>query len=162
MVVCGHGKVDNFCAKHGMIIAERCTGSVLDYNGVCKVIVTDREMPEAEYYYLKGRMLARGYELVSTKYKDTGFAASIVTYHARNEAKGRKKHGGRCKFGFKRVKGEIVVHEERMAVVRRILELSDQGCSLREIQADEGVHRDGDTLSLSTIHLIIKNREDYM
>ena len=61
MVVCGHGKVDNFCSKHGMIIADRCNGSVLDYNGICKVIVTDREMPEAEYYYLKGRMMARGY-----------------------------------------------------------------------------------------------------
>lgn len=163
MVVCGHGKVDNFCAKHGMIIAERCKSSVLDYNGVCKVIVTDREMPEAEYYYLKGRMLARGYELVSTRYKDTNFSATLMTYHARKENENKKKFAGRCKFGFHRVNGEVVPNESMMAVVKRIFELRDQGYSLRRIQKDEGVHHaDGRELSVSTIQLIIKNREEYM
>lgn len=162
MVVCGHGKVDNFCAKHGMIIAERCTGSVLDYNGVCKVIVTDREMPEAEYYYLKGRMLARGYELVSTKHKDTGVAASIVTFHARKENEVEKKAVGRCRFGYNRVNGELVPDEKMIKVVKRILELRDQGYSFGQIQKDESVYqKNGSPLSVSTIRYIIVNRKDY-
>ena len=163
MVVCGHGKVDNFCAKHGMIIVDRCNGTVLDYDGVCKVVVTDREMSEQEYYYLKGRMLARGYELVSTIHKDTGFAATLITYHARKENEGKsRKFGGRCKFGFHRVNGETVPQEEKMVVVRRIFELRDKGYTLSAIQDDEGVrHIDGRKLSLSTIQLIIKNRKEY-
>jgi hypothetical protein len=56
----------------------------------------------------------------------------------------------------------MVVHDERMAVVKRIFELGDQGYTLRQIQADEDVHHDdGRKLAISTIQLILKNRKDY-
>ncbi len=72
------------------------------------------------------------------------------------------KYGGRCKFGYRRVNGEIVPHEKRMAVLKRILELRDMGYSIRKIQADDGVHHDdGRDLSVSTIALIIKKRKEY-
>lgn len=162
MLVCGHGDVRSYCETRGMIIACTHVGDLEDYNGVCKVVVTDMEMSESEYYFIKGKMLAKGYELVSTRYGDNTLAATLIEYYARKENEDKKKYGGRCKFGFKRVNGEIVPHEERMVVVRRILELKDRGCTLREIQSDEIVrHTDGRELSLSTIQLIIKNRKEY-
>ena len=72
------------------------------------------------------------------------------------------RYGGRCKFGYRRVNGEIVPHEKRMLVLKRIFELRDQGYSLRKIQADDGVHHDdGRDMSVSTLALIVKNRKDY-
>jgi intein-encoded DNA endonuclease-like protein len=54
------------------------------------------------------------------------------------------------------------MHEEGREVVRRILELRDSGCAYREIREDAGVHhRDGRKLSISTIQIIVKNREEY-
>lgn len=163
MLVCGHGNVQDYCKTRGMIITCTHVGDLEDYNGVCKVIVTDMEMSESEYYFLKGKMLAKGYELVSTRYNDVSIAATLIEYYARNERDGkRKKNGGRCKFGYRRVNGKEVVHEETMAVVKRILEMRDAGHTLREIQADDRVHHvNGHHLSISTIQLIIKNRKEY-
>lgn len=159
MLVCGHGNVRDFCTEREMVIVCKHTGNIEEYTGVCRVIVTDQEMSESEYHYLKSKMIKKGYELVSTRYVDTEEIARLI---ARYATEVRSKNGGRCKFGYHRVNGEMRVHEGKMAVVRRILELADKGFLLREIQSDDGVHHmNGRDLSLSTIHLIIKNRKDY-
>jgi len=158
MLVCGHGDVSDYCTKYGMVIVYRHKGDIQDYNGMSRVIVTDSDISESEYVYMKSVMLRKGYELVSTKYTDTEQIARLVAKFNSS----RRKYGGRCKFGYHRVNGELVVHPERMKVVRRILELKDKGCTLREIREDEGVHHtDGRKLSLSTIQIIIGNRKDY-
>ena len=162
MVVCEHGNVRDYCRKRGMMIMCSHHGVIEEYKGVCRVIVTDKDMTESEYYFLKGKMLAKGYELISTKHEDAEMCVSLMTHYAEDELENRKKHAGRCKFGYHRVNGEVVVHEEKMAVVRRIFELRDNGCSLHTIQKDENVHHmDGRELSTSTIQLIIKNRKEY-
>lgn len=162
MLVCGHGDVRDYCSEREMLIVDSYDGDIVDYHGFCKVLVTDQEMIEAEYYYLKGRMLARGYELVSTRFSDTEMSAEFSTYYANLENESRRKFAGRCKFGFQRVNGEIVKHEARFEIAKRIIELKDKGYTLREIQDDENVHHtDGRDLSISTIQLIIKNRKVY-
>ena len=124
--------------------------------------MTDRDMDEYEYYYLKGKLFSKGIELVSTRHKDGGQLSEYVMYVAHREVQQRQKFTGRYKFGFQRVDGEIVPHEGRMAVVRRILELKDKGYTLKKIREDDEVRdTDGSMLSTSTIHLIIKNRKDY-
>lgn len=157
MIVCTHGDVADFCKKHDMVAVETYDGDLLDYRGNCRILVTDQEMQEGEYYFVKGELMKRGVELVSTTHKDRlGFASYM------SEIAKRKKSGGRCKFGFQNIDGEPVLTEGGRAVVKRILELRDAGYSYRGICEDEGVHYpDGRKLNISTIQIIIQNRKIY-
>lgn len=157
MVVCIHGNVSNYCKDHGFVVVSRHEGAITDYSGVARVIVTGESMSQEDYIYLKSIMLRKGYELVSTEHTDTEQIAKLVAKFGSGGGK-----AGRTKFGFTRVNGELVADPEKMKVVRRIFELKDKKCTLREIREDDGVHHtDGRKLSLSTIQLIIGNRKDY-
>jgi hypothetical protein len=162
MIVCKHGDVNDFCEKMKVVIAEEYEGEISEYNGVCRVLVTDQEMSENEYLYLKKRMLLAGVELVSIWHEDAEDMARHLVYTIHQEKEDRRKFVGRCKFGFHRVNGEEVPHEGNMKVVRRILELRDLGYTYGRIRIDDGVHSaDGRKLSISTIAEIVKNREVY-
>ena len=157
MLVCAHGAVSDFCKEHYMIILESFDGNIEEYKGMCRVIVTDSIEEEnwLEYCFLKGRMLAKGIELISTKHKDCDQMTEYVAHVLRTK---RKKSGGRHKFGF----NENGLTDTGRAVVKRIFELRDAGYTLREIADDDGVyHPNGKSLSSSTIQTIVKNREKY-
>lgn len=150
MIVCAHGEVSEYCENRDMIIVEQYTGDIESYGGVCRVLVTDREMSSGEYYYLKGKMLAQGVELVSTRYVDTENLSHEVIKVVEEKRPGQ----GRRKFG----QGS----DEEMAVVRRIFELRDAGYTLRAISKDPGVrYLDGRQMPVSTIQVILNNREKY-
>lgn len=158
MVVYAHGNVEGFCNTHEMIIVGTHDGDIEDYKEFCPILVTDKEMSEPEYYYLRGRMLARGVELVSTRYMDSKSMVEQMLFNM----KMRKGNRGFCRFGFKREGDKIVRHEQNFAVVERILELRDKGYVLREIHEDELVRKpDGSKLSISTIQIIIRDRKIY-
>lgn len=160
MIVCAHGEVDIYCRKRGMIPVCRYDGDILDYSGVCRVLVTDLELLEREYYLMKSEMLAKGFELVSTRYEDSDFISKFIVESL--DAKRRKKTGGRCKFGFQKIDGELKLTEKGRAVVTRIFELRDAGCSYHKIRDDVGVHHpDGRALAISTIQIILENRKTY-
>lgn len=159
MIVCGHGEVSEYCSKRGMIICETYEGELEQYAGSCRVLVTDQEMPEGRYYYLKSKLLVRGVELVSTRYQDD---PEVVQQFIDDAESRRKRYGVRQKFGYRKVDGVVVEDPEAMDVVRRVLELRDQNCSYRKIQMDAKVRRaDGRQLSVSTIMTICNNREEY-
>ena len=160
MIVCAHGDVDLFCGTRGMIPVCRYEGNIEEYSGVCRVLVTDSEISEREYYLLKSRMLVKGVELVSTLYEDSEFISKFIVESI--EAKHRKKSGGRCKFGFRNINGEVKLTENGRAVVNRIFELRDRGYSYHAIRNDENVrHLDGRMLAVSTIQVILENRKVY-
>lgn len=163
MLVCAHGDVSNFCKRHDMVIIEEYKGDLEKYKGVSRVVVTDRDTSEYEYYFLKGKLLARGVELVSTRISDNSSLADFVIYSAQREGElRRQKYGGRYSFGFQCVDGVVKLHESGRRVVKRIFELHDIGCSYRMIREDPGVHHpDGRKLSVSTVQAILKNREKY-
>lgn len=149
MIVCAHGNVAEYCEAHDMTIGSCWDGDLLEYDGGCRVLVTDIEISESEYYVIKGVMLTRGIEIISVKYGDdpkTGCRSSCP----------------RQVFGFRMVNGEVVEHPEKMAVAQRIIKLHDKGYTYREIREDYKVcHPDGRNLSLGTIQKIIKNRNKY-
>lgn len=158
MIVCAHGNVEDFCQTHDMLIVETHGGDIESYKGACRVLVTDKEMSENEYYFLKGKMLGKGIELISVWHKDDKLLTGFLAYQTKQR---KEKYGGRQAFGFRRQNG-VVVPSEDYAVALRILELRDKGRTLREIRADEGVHHsDGRKISISTIQQIIKNRKRY-
>ena len=160
MIVCAHGNVDLFCGTRGMIPVCRYDGDIEDYSGVVRILVTDREMSEREYYLLKSAMLAKGIELVSTLYEDSEFISKFIVESL--EAKHRKKSGGRCKFGFQNIDGELKLTESGRAVVNRIFEMRDRGCTYNVIRNDDNVrHPDGRMLAVSTIQIILENRKVY-
>jgi hypothetical protein len=146
-----------------MVPVTQYMGSLEDYNGDCRILVTDQDMSENEYYYWKGVLLARGVDLISTRYKDDEKVLGVVAYTAQREQERRKQtYGGRQPFGWVRRNGVVVENPAMMAVARRIIEMKDAGSTLREIQADEDVHHmDGRDVSISTINQIIKNRDKY-
>lgn len=156
MIVCAHGNVAEYCANHGMVICDTWDGDLESYSGACKVLVTDQEMPEGSYYYLKNKLLIRGVELVSVLYADD----PQVVQRLIDDAEDRKtKYGARQKFGYKKVAGVVVEDPEAMAVVRRVLELREQGLSYRQIRESEGVrHPDGRQISVSTIRQICERK----
>lgn len=155
MLVYAHGNVSEFCKNNDMVIVGTYDGEIENYSGLCSVLVTDAEMGKYEYYYLKGKLLARGVELVSTRHKDSDDLSDFVLYSVQNR---RPKSGGRYRFGF----GAAGILPEGRVVVKRILELRDAGHTYRKIQEDPGVHHlDGRKLSISTIQIIIKNRQIY-
>lgn len=162
MFVCGHGNVKNYCDGRDMIIVENHDGGLDGYSGICRVVVTDQDMSENEYLYLKKKMLLSGVELVSVWYTDNEDISRHIMYTIQLEREARRKKAGRCLFGQHRVNGEVVPHEEGMKIVRRIIELRDKGLSYRGISNDENVHDlTGRKLGTSTIALIVKNRERY-
>lgn len=159
MIVCAHGDVSKYCKAHDMIIGETYNGEIEDYNGHCGVIVTDCEMSEAEYYFLKGKMLGRRIELVSVHHKDNKLLSDFIKYQAERR---KQNYGGRQPFGYKKRNGEPFLTEEGFIVASRILEMRDKGYTLRQIREDKNVHHpDGRRISVSTIQLIIKNRKLY-
>lgn len=150
MIVCAHGNVAEYCEAHGMTIGSCWDGDLLEYDGGCRVLVTDIEISESEYYVVKGVMMTRGIEIISVKYGD-----DLKTGRRQNSCP-------RQPFGFSFVNGEVREHPEKIAVARRIIELHDRRMTYREIQADVGVHHpDGRNLSLGTIQKIVKNRNKY-
>lgn len=150
MIVCAHGEVSEYCENRDMIIVEQYTGDIESYGGVCRVLVTDREMSPGEYYYLKGKMLAQGVELVSVRYVDT----ENLSYGVVKTAQEKRPPRGRRKFGDG--------SEAEMAVVRRIFELKDAGCTMKKISEDPDVHYlDGRKIPVSTIQVILDNRDKY-
>lgn len=145
MTVCAHGDVIDFCDEHDMVICDKWEGKLCEYNGPCRVLVTDSDISENEYYYLKGELLAKGIELISTRHRDDKKLSEYLVY-----ASGRRKsrRTGRRPF-------------EDESVIQRIHELRAKGMSIRSIQMAKGICRsDGSRLSTSTIFKIIKNRKN--
>lgn len=141
MMVCAHGEVSEYCDKHEMHICDVWSGELREYSGPCRVLVTDSDISETEYYFLKGEFLGKGIELISTRHRDDKLLSAYIVHPS-----GRKKVrlGGRQPFADR-------------VVIERIMELRESGLSLRVIQADERVrNKDGSVLSLSTISKIIK------
>ncbi len=158
MVVCAHGDVAKFCETHEMEILECYIGYLEDYKGNCAVVVTDQRMTRAEYDSLKCALFGRGVELVSTEWTDD----EVIVRLLRNQIEQRGKRGGRRVFGFYQKNGQIVENPAKIAVARRIIEMRDAGCTLREIREDSGVRNtDGSLLALTTIQTILKNRDKY-
>lgn len=145
MIVCAHGNVTEYCEKHGLSICDTWDGDILDYRGHCRVMVTDSDISEQEYYYLKGELLVKGIELISTRYKDNEGLLEFIVYANQRR---KKRLGGRQAFGDR-------------AVIARILELRAAGKTLRAIREDERVrHMNGEKLSISTISKIIEKERE--
>ena len=160
MIVCAHGDVDSFCRERHMIPVCKYEGDIENYSGSIRVLVTDTDFEEGEYYIVKSYLLAKGIELVSTRHEDSEFISKFIFESL--EAKCSKRHGGRSKFGFRKVDGKDVLTDDGRAVVKRILEMRDNGCTYQKIRDDEGVHHpDGRSLNISTIQIIIQNRKFY-
>lgn len=158
MIVCAHGEVSEYCEKHNMVIAGTYVGRIEDYEGIWPILVTDAEMDVNRFFELKLEMLRRGVELVSTRYQSDKLS-SFVAYVA---ARHKPKHGGRARFGFRRVGKEQILTDEGKRVVERIFALRDEGYTYKQITEDEDVrHPDGRKLSTSTVQQILKNRERY-
>lgn len=159
MIVCGHGDVMEYCVAHDMVVCEIWTGDLEGYRGSCRVLVTDQDMSEQEYYYIKNKFMSRGVELISTRHKDNPAMLSYLAYAAERR---KVKYGGRQPFGFRKVGTEILEISEMIAVARKIIALKDAGATLRQIHETPGIcHPDGRKISVSTIQQIIKNRERY-
>ena len=147
MIVCAHGNVTDYCEKHGMSICDTWSGDLCDYRGDCRVLVTDKEMSEQEYYFLKGELLAKGIELISTRYKDNEGLLEFIVY-ANQRRKNRSNSGGRRRFADQ-------------IVIQRIMELRATGKTLRAIREDERVrHTSGEKLSICTISKIIEREKE--
>lgn len=162
MVVAAHGSVDAYCLEHGMTIGERYTGKVEDYRGSHLILVTDNCDSLNDYYYQKHKLRRRGVELVSTHWRNEDVAA-FVEHLTEREAEERKRvFSGRTAFGFRRVNGEDVEIPAAMVVARRIIAMRDAGATYKLIAEDPDVaYPDGRRMSISTIQVILKNREKY-
>lgn len=158
MVVCAHGNVAEFCEQHEMKILTAYDGNLEDYRGDCAVVVTNQKMTRTEYDSLKCDLFGRGVELVSTEWTDDEVILRLLV----NQIEQRGKRGGRQAFGFYKKNGIIVENPATMAVARRVIKLRDAGMTYRDIREDADVrHPDGGKFSLSTIQVIIKNRDKY-
>lgn len=159
MIVCGHGDVTEYCKAHDMAVCETWGGDLENYRGGCRVLVTDQDMSEQEYYYIKNKLMSRGVELISTRHKDNPAMLSYLAYAAERR---KEKYGGRQPFGYRKVGTEIREIPEMIDVARKIIMLKDAGATLRQIHEAAGIcHPDGRKISVSTIQQIIKNRERY-
>lgn len=153
MVVVAHGNVDAYCEAHGMVIGSRYSGKLEEFEGSGVIVVTDNCADKNDYYYLRYLFRSRGIELVSTHWYDPSIE-DFMAYKEKRDAERRVKRGGRCLFGLQ--------SERDMAVVRRIFELRDAGKTLRQISNDPGVqYADGRQMPVSTIQVILRNRERY-
>ena len=159
MIVAAHGDVDQYCSEHDMIIGERYVGDLREYKGRGP-LVTDADIAKNEYFYIKYKMLLRKVQIISTRWASVELS-EFVAYCAEQESQ-RRKESGRVRFGYRRRGGMIVDDPAGMRVVDRIFELRDSGATYAQIQADEGVHHyDGRRMSISTIQVILNNREKY-
>ena len=130
-----------------MSICDIYEGNIREYRGTARVLVTDSDVSESEYYFLKGEMLAKGYELISTRYNDNEVLSKYIRYSVDRR---KDKH---------RSRKPLYLRED--PVVDRILELRAAGKSLREIREDECVRRaDGKMYSVSTIAEVIKRKNE--
>ena len=164
MLVCAHGNVVEYCDEHGLRIVENWHGELTDYNGDCRVIVTDAEMRLQEFLYLRMAMFSRGYDLRSVHHPNVDEKVNEFLEYAGMQERNRRKetYGGRQPFGWQRRNGVVVENSAMMSVARRIIELRDSGMTLRDIQNFPEIHHpDGRKISVSTIQQIIKNRERY-
>lgn len=163
MLVCGHGDVADYCEKHDLTICEQYDGDLENYNGRCRVVVTDAEMTMQEYCYLKLRMFKKGIEVHSIHHELSKEMMELLSYiNEQDRVRRKESYGGRQPFGWTRRNGEVVEIPEMIAVARRIIELRDKGWTYREIQMDKKVrHPDGRIISVSTIQMICKNRSRY-
>ncbi len=151
MMVCAHGDVTEFCNARGMVICEVYEGDIREYRGHARVLVTDSDVCESEYYFLKGEMLAKGYELISTRYDDNEMLSQYIRYSVDRRKENRRS---RKSLGTRDDPASL-------AVVDRILKLRAAGMSLRAIREDEGVRRaDGKKYSVSTIAEVIRRKNE--
>lgn len=159
MIVVAHGDVDRFCSEHDMVISERYEGDLWGYKGCCP-LVTDADIEKNEYFYIKYKMLLRKVQIISTRWASVELS-EFVAYCAEQDMK-RRKVAGRVMFGKCRRGGMIVDDPAGMRVVDRIIELRDSGATYERIRNDEGVHHlDGRKMSISTIQVILGNRDKY-
>ena len=143
MMVCAHGNVTEYCKDRDMVICEVWDGDIREYKGDCRVLVTDSDISEQEYYFLKGELLGKGVELISTRYKDNELLSEFLAYSVKRR---RVHYRGRRPYDA--------------VVVQRIKELQSSGMTLRAIRDDDIVRRyDGKKLSISTIARILKESE---
>ena len=153
MYVVAHGKVDDYCAEHRMIIVARHTGKLEEYEGRNTILVTDNCSDENEYYYLRDMFRTKSVELVSTHWFNEDIEC-FLEYKRCMDTKRRVKKGGRQLFGTQ--------SDRDMAVVRRIFEMRDLGYTMRRIsEAPDVCYADGRRMSVSTIQVILRNRERY-
>lgn len=153
MIVVAHGDVTEYCAAHGMTIGERYVGKLEEYSGRGLILVTDNCADVNDYYYMRGIFRSKGIELVSTHWYNP-VIENFLEYKEKRDAERRVKRGGRRLFGLQ--------SDRDMVVVRRIFELRDAGCTLRQISDDPGVtYADGRSIPVSTIQVILSNRERY-
>ena len=163
MMVCAHGNVLEYCESHGFTVCEEYSGNLNDYDGNCRVIITDLDVSLQEFLYLKMSLSSKGYDVYSTRYEVTKEINELMTYiGARERSRRKNTFGGRQAFGFVRQGGEVIENPEMMAVARRVIELRDSGSTLRQIADSPEIHHlDGRKISVSTIQQIIKNRARY-
>ena len=159
MRVVVHGDCDAYCMDRGWTIVRRYRWPLSQYDWPEPVIVTGAQMGKESYYRAKFKLMKRGYTLLSSLYDDDGFAE--YQYQQR-KSKPHIKSGGRICFGFTRTEAGEVVDPETMAVVQRIYKLRSEGKKYREIRDDEKVcYPDGRTISISSIQVILTNKERY-
>lgn len=158
MVVCAHGNVSEFCETHEMLVFEKHGGALDEYKGSCSVIVTDQKMTRDEYDTQKCVLFGRGIELVSVDWTDDEVTLRLL----RNQVESRKNRSGRQMFGFYRKNGIVMENPAMMAVARKVIELRDAGLTYREIKDDPAVRwADGREIAISTLQVIVENRERY-
>lgn len=160
MYVVAHGNVDRYCADRGWTIAGRYEGALVDIKNMTPpVVVTDEALEKNEYYYLKYRLLKRGVELISVWFGSSETTDFLVYL---NQRESRRSDRGRVAFGFIRKGGAVVENPETIGVARRIVALRDAGWTYRQIRDDDLVcYPDGRKMSISTIQVILKNRNKY-
>ena len=157
MLVCVHGNCTEYCKEKGLIPVEVWSGELSEYRGKHSMLITDADISKKEYYYVKCKLLEKGVVLLSTRYEDDEDLTEYMEYFA-----ARNKKIGRQPFGLRVRDGKIVKIPREMEVVHRILELYDEGRSLRAISEDESVRRpDGRKLSIGMINNILNNRRKY-
>lgn len=155
MIVVAHGDVEDYCARHGMVIGSVYKGKLEDYQGQGLVVVTDNCADKNEFYYMKLLFMRRKITLLSTHWEDQDISDFVQYIRSREDKRGI---GGRLAFGFTR----NGLTPEGKKIAQRIFELRDAGVKYSEIQNDPGVrHLDGRKMSISTIQVILKNRGKY-
>ena len=160
MYVIAHGNVDQYCADRGWAVAGRYDGALVEIKNIIPpVVVTDEALDKNEYYYLKYLLLKRGVELISVWFEPSETTDFLVYLNQRERDRSRR---GRLPFGFMVKNGEVVENPETISVARRIVALRDAGCTYKQIQDDDLVrYPDGRKMSISTIQVILKNRNKY-
>lgn len=168
--VAAQGDVSRFCAENGLVVVEEYSGNILEYDGRSEILVVSGEWTIFEFYYCQYRLLKRGKLLVSADgYGDFGtvieqFVKYLVARDLDLQRKNRK--GGRQPYGFRWIDGARVEIPSEMAIARMIIQMREvEHKSYREIEHEvyaEGYrNQKGHKLTVSTIQVILKNRDLY-